>query len=158
MSDAKEQAQQAEAHAGESGEGQKHEQAFTQADVDRIVADRLKREREKITAKYADYDQLREKAGQAKTAEDRIAELEQRYAAAETKALRSGIAAEFGISAEDRDLFLTGSDEDTLRAQAQRLADRESERKKRNNHVPSEGTNPRPTDDKDAVARAFFGI
>ena len=34
------------------------ERTFTQADVDRIVADRLKRDREK----YADYDVLKEKA------------------------------------------------------------------------------------------------
>lgn len=35
-------------------------QTFTQADIDRVVAERLNREK----AKYADYDQLKERAGQ----------------------------------------------------------------------------------------------
>ena len=39
----------------------------------------------------------------------------------------------------DRDLFLTGTDEDTLTAQAKRLAERESERKKTGNVAPREG-------------------
>lgn len=41
-------------------------EGFTQADVDRIVADRLKRER----AKYADYDELKEKAEAADKARE----------------------------------------------------------------------------------------
>jgi len=116
----------------------KQEHTFTQADVDRIVRERVKREREK----FADYDDLRAKAEGAKTAEERLAELEKRYAEAETRALRSDIAAKFGIDAEDRDLFLTGTDEETLTAQAKRLADREAERLKRSNHVPAEGGTP----------------
>ena len=141
------------------GEGEDQQgQTFTQADVDRIVADRLKREREKITAKYADYDQLREKAEGAKTAEDRIAELEQKYQAAEVARLRSDIAARHGIAAEDRDLFLTGTDEDTLTKQAQRLAERESDRKKQGNFVPREGNiPPRPaaSDERNFVRDLF---
>lgn len=129
---------------------------FTQADVDRIVADRLKREREKITARYSDYDDLKAKAEGAKTAEDRIAELEQKYQAAETARLRSDIAAAHGISAEDRDLFLTGTDEDTLKAQAQRLADRASDRKS-TIPAPREGDNPRPGEDEmRSFARNLF--
>lgn len=38
--------------------------------------------------------------------------------------LRADIANEFGVSKEDRDLYLTADDEDTLRKQAQGLADR----------------------------------
>lgn len=133
---------------------EEQEQSFTQADVDRIVADRLKREREK----FKDYDDLKAKAGEAKTAEDRLAELEQRYADAETRALRAHVASEHGISAEDRDLFLTGDDEETLTAQAKRLAERESERKKRSNHVPNEGSNPRPAEDeRRQLANDLFG-
>lgn len=127
---------------------QEQEQTFTQADVDRIVADRLKRERDK----FKDYDDLKAKAGEAKTAEDRIADLEKRYLEAETRALRANIASEYGISAEDRDLFLTGSDEEALTAQAKRLAERESERKKRNNYAPAEGATPTPKQDE---RRAF---
>lgn len=118
-----------------STEQQKEQQSFTQADVDRVVAERVKRER----AKFADYADLKAKAEQSKTLEDRLADVEKRAATAEANALRSDIAAEFGISAEDRDLFLTGVDEDTLKAQAKRLAEREEDRKKRGNVAPKEG-------------------
>lgn len=132
-------------------EQQEHDSTFTQADVDRIVKERIERERKR----YADYDELKAKAGEKVTAEERLAELEKRYADAETRATRANIASEYGISAEDRDLFLTGEDEETLTAQAKRLADRESERKKRNNHVPNEGSNPSPPNDdrRDFVRR-----
>lgn len=121
-------------NAGDGGE-QKQEQTFTQADVDRIVKERIAR----VETKYADYGDLKAKAEGAKTVEQKLAELEQKHAAAEARALRSDIAAKFGLSAEDRDLFLTGSDEATLTAQAQRLAQREADRKKNGNVARSEG-------------------
>lgn len=122
-------------------------ESFTQADVDRIVADRLKREREATKAKYGDYDDLKAKAEGAKSVEERLAQMEKRTADAEAKAIRSDIAARYGISAEDRDLFLTGTDAETLEAQAKRLAARASERKKTSNVVPGEGKNLQATDD-----------
>lgn len=124
-------------------------QAFTQADVDRIVADRLKRERETVKAKYADYDDLKTRAGQATTAEERIAALEREVESSRREALRRRVQAAHGIADEDADLFLTGADEESLTAQAKRLAQRAPERK---NHVPREGNNPRPGDDE---MRAF---
>jgi hypothetical protein len=130
-------------------------QTFTQADVDRIVKERVQREK----AKFADYDDLKAKAGQSKTLEERLAEVEQRAAKAEAAALRSDIAAKFGIGAEDRDLFLTGADEETLTAQAQRLAQREADRKKQGNVAPREGGNPNPdgaNGDLRAFTRALF--
>lgn len=45
------------------------ESTFSQADVDRIVAERLTRERDKFTKKYGDYDDLKSKAS-------RLSELE----------------------------------------------------------------------------------
>lgn len=123
----------------ESGEGQQ-EKTFTQAELDKAIKDRLKRERDK----FADYDELKKQAEGAKTLEDRVAEVEQRAKDAEANALRANIANEHGISAEDRDLFLTGTDEETLTTQAKRLADREDERKKSGNHVPNEGRTPNP--------------
>lgn len=139
---------------GTKGQEQGQEAAFTQADVDRIVKERIERERKR----FADYDELKAKAGEKATAEERLAELEKRYEEAETRATRASIASEYGISAEDRDLFLTGSDEETLTAQAKRLADRESERKKRNNHVPNEGSNPSPpSDDRRDFVRRLTG-
>lgn len=116
---------------------------FTQADVDRIVADRLKREREATKTRYADYDDLKAKAEGAKTADERIAELEKSIESANREALRRRVQAAHGISDEDADLFLTGTDEGALTAQAKRLADRESERKKGNNVSPREGNNPK---------------
>lgn len=121
--------------AGAAGEQQK-EQTFTQADVDRIVRERLAQQAKN---KFGDYDELRTRAEGAKTLEERLAEVEARYKAAETKALRSDIAAKFGLTAEDRDLFLTGADEETLTAQAQRLSERVSAVKKTGNVVRSEG-------------------
>ncbi|MBO0747274.1 MAG: hypothetical protein J2O47_02920, partial [Acidimicrobiaceae bacterium] len=136
----------------------KQEQTFSQADVDRIVADRLKRERETTRTKYADYDELKKKAEGSRTLEDRMVEVEKRAETAEAKALRAEIANAHGISAEDRDLFLTGTDEATLTAQAKRLSDRESERKKKGNHVPGEGTQTRPpADEARAAVRQLFG-
>ena len=130
-------------------------ETFTQADVDRIVRERVQRER----AKYADYDALKAKAEGAKTVEDRLAEMEKRTAAAEASALRSDVAARHGISAEDRDLLLTGTDAETLEAQAKRLAEQESERKKKANIVPREGSNPKASggDEEREFVRKLFG-
>lgn len=140
--------------SGETPTAKQEQQTFTQADLDRIVGERVQRER----AKFADYDELKAKAGEKASAEDRLAELEKRYADAEVRALRANIASEYGIGAEDRDLFLTGNDEESLTAQAKRLADRESDKKKRNNHVPNEGSNPQaPSDDRREFVRRLTG-
>lgn len=144
------------------GEDGKSGQSFTQADVDKIVRERVQRER----AKYADYDDLKAKAGQAKTLEDRIADLETKGNQSDQRALRAEIAAEFGISTKrgvkgepsDADLFLTGTDEDTLRSQAKRLTEREADRKKQGGVAPREGTNqpPQPNELR-GFTRQLFG-
>ena len=128
--------------APEGGE-QKQEQTLTQADVDRIVKERIAR----VDAKYADYPDLKAKAEGAKTLEDRLGSLESELATTKASALRTSVAAKFGISTEkgedgspsDADLFLTGSDEATLITQAQRLAGREAAVKKQGNVAPKEG-------------------
>lgn len=129
--------------AGDGKEQEQEQQTFSQSDVDRIVADRLNRER----AKFADYDDLKKRAAGQKTAEDRITVLEDQLAKTQREALRRRVQAAHSISDEDADLFLTGVDEAALTAQAKRLAARESERKK-TNHVPREGANPPPADDE----------
>lgn len=119
-------------------------QTFTQADVERIVKDRLAQQAKN---KFGDYDDLKAKAGSALTLEQRIADMEKEAAATKAEALRTRVAAEFGISTKkgpkgepsDADLFLTGADESTLTAQAQRLAAREEDRKKQGNFAPKEG-------------------
>lgn len=63
------------------------------------------------------------KTEQEKQAE-RLAELEREAQQARAEALRFKIASKFGVSDEDADLFLTGTDEETLTRQAERLAAR----------------------------------
>ena len=131
------------------GEGTGADKAFTQADVDRIIADRLKREDVKgLKSKAAEYDKLVEAN---KTAEQKAAEaqraIESRAAEAEAKAIRYQVAAESGISKADADLFLTGTDEDTIAAQAKRLLERDADKQKRGNYVPNEGKTPKNTSD-----------
>jgi hypothetical protein len=133
-----------------AGAAEQQGQVITQADVDRIVKDRVAR----VQAKYADYDDLKSKAEGAKSVEEKLAELEGKYSAAEARALRSDIAAKHGLSAEDRDLFLTGTDESTLTAQAERLAAREADRKKQGNVAPKEGATTN-TGDLNSDVREF---
>ena len=135
MTDATETTAAAGAENADKG-GQEQEQKFTQADIDKAIKERIARE----WAKYADYDDLKAKAEGAKTVEQKLADLEKKHADAEARALRSDVAAQFGISAEDRDLFLTGTDLDSLTAQAKRLTEREADRKKQGNVAPREGT------------------
>ena len=152
---AENEAQTTTTEPGGEGEG-REQQTITQADVDRIVKERVARER----AKYADYDELKAKADGAKTVEQKLADLEGKYSAAEARAIRSDIAAKHGLSAEDRDLFLTGTDEATLTAQAERLAAREADRKKNGNVAPKEGTTTTtggPTKDVREFTRNLFG-
>lgn len=133
------------------------EKTFTQAEVNKIVKERLTQQ---ARNNYGDYDELKAKAEGAKTLEDQVADLAAKYSAAEARALRSDIAARFGISAEDRDLFLTGTDESTLEAQAKRLADRENERKKDGNRAPKEGrttTTGNADEDMRVAVRGLFG-
>lgn len=140
--------------AAEGADQAKEGQLVPQADVDRIVKERVARER----AKYSDYDELKAKAAGSQTLEERLASLEGELTTARTTALRSDIAAKYGLSAEDRDLFLTGTDESTLNAQAQRLAEREADRKKQGNFAPKEGTTPTGgtnTDERDFVRNLF---
>ena len=126
-------------NAAAGTEQTKEAQTFTQAEVDKIVKDRAER---LAKQRYADYDDLKAKAEGSKTLEERLASLESELTTAKATALRSDIAAKHGISAEDRDLFLIGTDEATLTAQAQRLAERVADRKKQGNYAPKEGTAP----------------
>ena len=135
------------------------EKVLTQSEVDRIVAKAKADERRKASERFADYDDLKVKAGEKQTLEERIAEMEQRAQQAEATTLRSDIAIEFGISKEDRDLFLTATDEDRLRAQAKRLADRDADRKKNPPPVSKEGTvtNAAGSEDRREFVRQLTG-
>lgn len=79
---------------------------------------------------------------EAQKAADARAAAERERDEARADALRWRVAAKHGISDEDAELFLTGTDEDTLTKQATRLTERTSERKKNGNVVPNEGRTP----------------
>lgn len=135
----------------------------SQDDLNRIIAARIERER----AKYADYDDLKAKAARLDEIEEanksetqKLAEakaaLERDLEKAKAEAMRLRIAAKFGISDEDADLFLTATDEATLTKQAERLAQRAD--RKKTNYVPREGTNPQPpVSDEREFVRQLFG-
>lgn len=136
------------------------DRTFSQAEVDRIIADRLKREDVKgLKSKAAEYDKVVEAQ---KTAEQKAADAqraaEARAAEAESKAIRYQVAAQNGISKEDADLFLIGMDEDTITAQAKRLLEREQDRKKQGNYVPNEGKTPTNPSKDDPMREAVRGL
>lgn len=130
---------------GQQQDQGKTDPTFSQADVDRIVSDRLAREREATRTKYADYEALKTKAGQTATVEDRLAALGTELETTKREAMRRRVQAAHGISEEDADLFLTGTDVETLTAQAKRLAGREADRKKAGNRAPLQGRTPTPS-------------
>lgn len=99
------------------------EKTFTQTELDRIVADRLKREREK----FADYNDLKAKAEAADSSKselaklaDRVAAAEKRAADAEAKQMRAEVAQAKGLSAAQAKR-LAGSTKEELEADADEL-------------------------------------
>lgn len=110
---------------GENSETNANETTtFTQADVDRIIADRLKREDVKgLKAAKLELDTL--KAAQMSEADrmkERADAAEREALGARAETLRYKIATQYGINSDDAETFLTGTDEDTLTKQAERLA------------------------------------
>lgn len=92
---------------------------FTQDDVQRVIAERLKRER----AKYADYDDLKKAAAKLQAIEDADKTAQQKAAeevaaakaeaeAAKADVVRFRVAAEHGITGADIDLIGAGAEED----------------------------------------------
>ncbi|MCD0450774.1 DUF4355 domain-containing protein [Actinocorallia sp. API 0066] len=103
------------------------DKTFTQADLDRLIAERLKREREK----YADYDELKQRAQAADQAADssktelqkltaRVEAAEKKAAASELKALKSEIAQAKGLTPSQA-RRLQGSTREELEADADDL-------------------------------------
>ena len=128
----------------------------SQEEFDRIIGGRVERER----SKFGDYEDLKAKAAQLddieaankteqQKLEERLSVAETSAAEARTEAMRFRVATRFGVSDEDAELFLTGSDEDTLTKQAQRLSERTDQQSKSGPHVPREGvTNQSPKADE----------
>ncbi|AEK07757.1 scaffolding protein [Mycobacterium phage Avani] len=161
-------------NSGETPAANEFKAITSQEELNAALKERLDRER----SKFKDYNDLKAKAAkldeieqanlsELEKANGRITAAESERDTAKAEALRLRIAVTHGISLEDADLFLTGTDEETLTAQAKRLADRaaeqanaEAERKKKHPNVPKEGTstNSGTTQEEEdlAFARTFF--
>lgn len=98
----------------------------SQEEFDKALTKRLERER----AKFADYDTLREKASkfdeaqeasksELQKAQERAEQAEKRATEFEHAALKTRIASELGVIPE----VIQGTDEETMRASAQRVLD-----------------------------------
>ncbi len=112
---------------------------FTQDEVNRLVGEARRTTR----AQFADYETLKAQAEGAKTAEQRVTDLEARLTGYETAAERQKLVAKVArdhkiTDPDDVALFLTGTDAETLAAQAKRLAAR-AEPERKGNYVPAEG-------------------
>lgn len=127
-SPAPEQPADAASPAPDAAQQQGQPKTFTQEELDRVVSDRLSRER----GKFADYNDLKAKAAEydkaqdaAKTAEQRAAEQAQKAAddarIAGERADRAELGVEHGIGKDFLDLLGGGSRED-MSARAERLA------------------------------------
>lgn len=110
------------------GNGGTYTPPASQDDLNRIIAERVSRER----AKYADYDDLKAKAGKfdelAEAQKSEIQRATERADAAEreaaeqrAEALRLRVAHKHGIPADHLDL-LSGTDEAALEARAKKVA------------------------------------
>jgi hypothetical protein len=137
-------------NSGETPAADEFKAITTQEDLNKVISDRVARER----AKYADYKDVKAKAAEldqikqanqteAEKAAAKVAELEAELNNTRRDSMRIKIASAHGITdADDIELFLTGTDEETLTKQATRLAGRTADRTKNGNHVPTEGSTP----------------
>jgi len=134
----------------------------SQEEFNRIIADRVKREREK----YADYDDLKAKAKLVDDAEqakksavekltDRINALEAELGASRQEATKARIQAKYKVSDEDAELFLTAGDAEGLEKQAKALADRAATRQAKGPVVPSQKGGEDDTGSKADTLRAL---
>jgi len=152
----------------EGTEGDGYTPPATQQELNRIIAERVKREQ----AKYADYKDLQGKASEydklaeankteVQRAQERIAAAEAEVAAVPSKvaeALKAHLVTLHDIGDEDAELFLTANDPDLLLKQVGRLVGRQAESKKQGNHVPREGANTPPSksgDEREFVRNLF---
>lgn len=113
---------------GGAGGAQEFKAITSQADLDKVLGERLARER----AKYADYDDIKAKAAkvdeaaeasktEAQKLAERIQAAEDRATKAESEALRFRIANEYKLSQEDAMALEHVASEDGMRTVADRL-------------------------------------
>jgi hypothetical protein len=134
---------------------------FTQADVDaaveKIAAKIRAEERRKVSEKFADYDDLKTKAGTATTLEERVAQIERQAQENEVRALRAEVANVKGLTPSQAKR-LVGSTREELEADADELIADIGAQKKPAPQAPREGKTPKPGNDGDRVfVRELFG-
>lgn len=132
--------------------GKETGKTFTQADVDRIVQDRIARERER----FADYDDLRARAEGAKTLEDRVADIEKNARDAEQRATRAEVANAKGLTPTQAKR-LVGTTREELEADADALLADLGAQRTTGNVAPSEGgtTQAKPSDMQQFTDKLF---
>lgn len=103
-----------------------------QSEVDKVVESRLERQKKSLTAQYADYDTLKEKAGKVDTiskewetklkeAGDKATALEGELGKAKLETEKVKVIHEFKLSDELSE-FVTGDTADELRERAEKLS------------------------------------
>lgn len=135
--------------------GVQFEAITTQDELDRIVTNRLSRER----AKYADYDALKERAAKWDEAEEanktelqKVLERAEQAEAAVVAAKRDAILARYQVPDEYQDL-ITASDPEGMEAQAQKL---QGLTKQMGPIIPTQGMQPKESPGPDDWIRAGF--
>ena len=97
----------------------------TQEEFDAAIGARLKRERDTISAQYADYNDLKGKVGTLETQVNTLTgekeALEQKVAGYETNSVKMRIAQELGIPGAMAER-LTGDSEEAIRKDAEAMA------------------------------------
>lgn len=117
-----------------------------------------KAENQAKSARLAEFEQAQ--MTESEKAEARVRAAEQRAAELEAANTRQAVAIEHGLSAEDVSLLEGVSDPEAMRRLAGRLAQqaREDAGPRAPKPHPAQRVGDSPAEDKDALARSFFGI
>ena len=125
---------------------QPKERTFTQAELDRIVQERLAADRR---SRDLTPEQVNDLKSRVEAAEKSIAEAQEARKAAERDALVARLQRAHGITDEDAATFLTASTQEELAKQAERLGALAKPADKPNFGNPKVGGNPEPPIDED---------
>lgn len=145
----------------------------SQDELNRIIADRLSRERAKFEAKFGDYDDVKQKAArldeieasnrtEIEKAQTAANTWEQTAQQAQTELARLRVATKYGITEDHLDLLGSGTEEE-LTARAERLAalttaKTEQEPQRRELRLPGEGKSPDLPLNGDGIENALRGV
>lgn len=108
------------------------EKLLPQTEVDKVVETRLERQKKSLTEQYADYDELKEKAGKVdsiaseyedklKAKDTELSEAQKLVGSAKLETVKVKAIHQFKLSDELSE-FLNGEDEKTILSQAEKLS------------------------------------